>query len=208
MRSALYNLAQSESRETPKDLSFTRLVAEIHLSAKLFVAQERASDDEDEDDAVDVRKFESDLRRHQALNRWLQNMNWFWAAQCFCSSSFFFFATGAFHTTAPKLSGDRSPLHLHLAAGRFDFVLAFAAKIVSFFSRKSSSDDPKSREELEKYVVDVCESCLSFCYVVLGFFCFFAMHCSLLTRFARSVILLSHALLSSYYFPISVLHAI
>jgi hypothetical protein len=69
MRSALYNLAQSESRETPKDLSFTRLVAEIHLSAKLFVAQERASDDEDEDDAVDVRKFESDLRRHQALNR-------------------------------------------------------------------------------------------------------------------------------------------
>ncbi len=65
----LHSLAQAEGRETPKDLSFTRLLAEIYLSAKLFVAQERASDDEDDDDVGDVRRFESDLRRFHAHTR-------------------------------------------------------------------------------------------------------------------------------------------
>ncbi len=69
MLQVLHNLVQSESRDTPKDLSFTRLLAEIYLSAKLFVALERASDDEEDEDSADFRKFDNGLRRHHALNR-------------------------------------------------------------------------------------------------------------------------------------------
>jgi hypothetical protein len=76
MRRVLHNLALDESRDIHKDrrdMSFCRLVAEIHLAGKLFVAQERprSDDEDDEDDWLNLgdAKFESDRERRFSRSR-------------------------------------------------------------------------------------------------------------------------------------------
>lgn len=82
MRMVLYNLAQVEQRETAKDTSFSRLVADIHLAGKLFEPQQRCSEDEEDEVEVEVeveveggeRKQEQDVQQltkeslHKSVN--------------------------------------------------------------------------------------------------------------------------------------------
>jgi len=61
MRLVLQSLAEGELRDTPRDLSFSRMVAEYHLAGKLFEGQEPSS--EDEEDEEEGRRFDNGLRR-------------------------------------------------------------------------------------------------------------------------------------------------
>ncbi len=77
MRMVLHSLALEESRELHKcrkEMSFCRLVAEIHLAGKLFTAQERprSEDEEEDDDWLNLgdARFESDIERRYAHSRW------------------------------------------------------------------------------------------------------------------------------------------
>ena len=69
MRLVLQNLAEGELRDTPRDMSFSRMVAEYHLAGRMFEGQEPSSEDEEEEDDESSRRFDSDLRRNQSQNR-------------------------------------------------------------------------------------------------------------------------------------------